>query len=123
MDALATSATPAMIDLPANTPTPTMAQTPDPTNPALPKVSIIDCHICVCMSIRRPAWEQPGPSKMCVLCVRQYCSMHAASANEVGGKDVCEIKHQMYYRKHPQRWANGVLPTLDARDARMARGL
>ena len=113
MDAPATTAAPATADLSADTPAPTVTPTPAPINPTAAQLSIIDCHICVRMNRRKPAWKQITPSKMCILCVREYCSMHAAPGNEVRGHDVCEINHETYYRKHRHRWIEGVFATLE----------
>ena len=112
MDALSTTAALATTDLPVDMPALTVTPTAAPTNPTAAQVSTIDCHICVCMNRRKPAWKQAGPSKMCVLCVRQYCTVHAAPVDKVGGEDVCEINHETYYWKHEARWGEGVHATL-----------
>ncbi|OBT86684.1 hypothetical protein VE02_04620 [Pseudogymnoascus sp. 03VT05] len=86
MDAPATTVAPTMNDLPADTTTLTVTPTAAPIIPTAAQVSTIECHICICINTRKPTWKQPGPSKMCLLCVRQYCTAHAAPADKVGGR-------------------------------------
>ncbi|KFX97234.1 hypothetical protein V495_05212 [Pseudogymnoascus sp. VKM F-4514 (FW-929)] len=120
METPTAAAVPTTTNLPVETPAPTATNlltdnpTPTPTT-TIPTAQApkLRCHICIQMQIRRPLWTQPGPTKECLLCVRQYCSKHAAPSEEVRGEEVCEINHKAYYRKHPQRWIEGVVATLE----------
>ena len=70
-----------------------------------------ECHICIKMQERKPAWRQTGPSKYCILCKEAYCQAHRASKGPEMEADVCEINHVIYYRNHLQ-WRMEIFPTL-----------
>lgn len=79
-------------------------------------MALSTCHICTNMSNegrRHPG--SPAGAESCRLCKRAYCLAHKSTTTT--SKDVCEINHNTYRRKHPaeiQGW--NVFATLGMRE-------
>jgi len=65
--------------------------------------SDITCYVCLQMRQRRPAWQQEGATRSCILCNNEYCDKHKSGRLS----SACEINHEIYCGKeqHKRRHA------------------
>lgn len=73
---------------------------------------VMHCYICARMRKTRPQKHTSLVSgskiRTCLLCCRDFCDKHNGD-----DKDVCEIKHDTYYRNH--RHLQDVYPSMAVR--------